>query len=83
MKQGRLPFHDALAIDVLDALAAGTHLPKSWLEDKRAELAGLTRFEVLQWLVRLDGFHLSLVADRMRVSPENLRIAASTVYRWY
>lgn len=83
MKQGGPSNHDALAFDILDALAAGTHLPKSWLEDKRAELAGLTRFEVLQWLVRLDGFHLTLVADWMRVSPEDLRITASTVYRWY
>jgi len=64
---------DWLANAALTSLDQKSKMPKSWINFKRHELAGLTRIEVLQWIVTsLDGGNLAIVAGHLGVRVQDL-----------
>ncbi len=64
---------DWLADTALTAIGQHSRMEKSWIDDKRYELAGLSRLKVLHWIVTgLDGRNLRIVAGHLDVNVQDL-----------
>jgi len=52
---------------------------KPYIEEKKDELIGLSRFAVLKWCSNLDGICLSALASKRGISVKDLKITLQTI----
>jgi len=68
---------DYLAEEIIQVLEQNHGKP--YAEEKRAELSGKDRFQVLVWMNTLDKKNLETLANRLSISPDALDITRNTV----